>query len=113
MKQSMNAVNLPKPIADYFAADKGDAAAVSECFTENAIVKDERHTYKGREEIKKWKSAASTKYEYTSTPIACEREGVKTVVTSHLVGNFPGSPVDLRYFFELEGDKIASLEIIL
>ena len=24
----------------------------------------------------------------------------------------PGSPVDLRFFFELEGDKIASLEVI-
>ena len=35
------------------------------------------------------------------------------VVTSHLVGNFPGSPVDLRFFFKLEGDKIASLEITL
>jgi hypothetical protein len=34
-------------------------------------------------------------------------------VTSHLVGDFPGSPVDLRYFFVLDGDKIASLEISL
>jgi hypothetical protein len=34
------------------------------------------------------------------------------VVTSRLIGNFPGSPVDLRFFFELEGDKIASLEVI-
>ena len=24
----------------------------------------------------------------------------------------PGSPVDLRFFFELEGEKIASLEVI-
>jgi hypothetical protein len=29
----------------------------------------------------------------------------------HLVGNFPGGPVDLRFFFTLAGDKIASLEI--
>ena len=35
-----------------------------------------------------------------------------TVVTCRLTGNFPGSPVDLRFFFELEGDKIASLEVI-
>ena len=40
-----------------------------------------------------------------------EKDG-KTVVTSRLTGNFPGSPVDLRFFFELEGEKIASLEII-
>jgi len=33
-------------------------------------------------------------------------------VTSHLVRDFPGSPVDLRYFFILDGDQIAALEII-
>ena len=62
--------------------------------------------------IKEWKTDASAKYEYTSEPIACEAKEGKTVVTSHLVGNFPSSPVDLRFFFELEGGKIASLEII-
>jgi len=44
--------------------------------------------------------------------LSCEEKDGKTVVTSHLVGNFPGSPVDLRFFFGLEGDKISSLEII-
>ena len=33
-------------------------------------------------------------------------------ITSRLTGNFPGSPVNLRFFFGLDGDKIASLEII-
>ena len=28
-----------------------------------------------------------------------------------LTGNFPGSPVDLRFFFRLERSTIASLEI--
>src|SRR5712691_7245877 len=89
-KPASKSLSLPKPIAAYFAADGGDGEAVSQCFTDNAVVKDEGHTHKGRAAIKEW----------------------KTVVTSHLVGNFPGSPVDLRFFFKLEGDKIASLEII-
>ena len=112
MKQTTRSLNLPKPIAAYFSADKGDAKAVSECFTENAVVKDEGHTHKGRIAIKAWKTDASAKYQYTCEPLACEEKDGKTVVTSHLVGNFPGSPVDLRFFFQLEGDKIASLEII-
>jgi hypothetical protein len=112
MKQATKSFNLPKPIAAYFTADKGDGEALSRCFTENAVVKDEGHTHKGRAAIKQWKTEASAKYEYTSEPFACEEKDRKTVVTSHLVGNFPGSPVDLRFFFELEGDKIASLEII-
>jgi hypothetical protein len=112
MKPATKSLNLPKPITAYFTADKGDGDAVSRCFTENAVVKDEGHTHRGRAAIKAWKTDASAKYEYTSEPSACEEKDGKTIVTSHLVGNFPGSPVDLRFFFKLEGDKIASLEII-
>ena len=112
MKQATRSLNLPNPIAAYFTADKGDGEAVSQCFTEKAIVKDEGHTHKGRAAIKKWKTDASAKYEYTCEPLACEEKDGQTVVTCHLVGNFPGSPVDLRFFFKLEGQKIASLEVI-
>ena len=112
MKQTAKSLNLPKPIAAYFEADKGDSETVTQCFTEHAVVKDEGNTHKGRAAIKKWKTDTSARYQYTSEPLACEEKDGKTVVTSQLVGNFPGSPVDLRYFFKLEGDKIASLEII-
>ncbi|MGS0894800.1 nuclear transport factor 2 family protein [Burkholderia stagnalis] len=106
-------LNLPKPIADYFSADRDDAEAVAHCFTENAVVKDEGRTYNGRIEIACWKSESSTKYQYTCEPIAIAEVGGKIVVTGHLVGNFPGSPVDLKYLFELENEKIAALETIL
>ena len=112
MKQATKSLNLSKPIAAYFTADKGDSETLSQCFTENAVVKDEGHTHTGRAEIKKWKTAASVKYQYTSEPFACEQKDARSVVTTRLTGNFPGSPVDLRFFFKLEGDKIASLEII-
>ncbi len=105
------ALDLPPPIAAYFAADKGDGDAVARCFTETAIVKDEGHTYSGRAAIAAWKTAASAKYSYTGEPIAVAEKDGRTVVTSHLVGDFPGSPVDLRYFFRLEGDRIAALDI--
>src|SRR6202162_3901382 len=103
-------LDLPKPIAAYFTADKGDSEALARCFTEDAIVKDEGHTYNGLDAIKKWK--AEGKYTSTSEAFASEQKDGKTIITSRLTGNFPGSPVDLRFFFELEGDKIAALEII-
>jgi len=112
MKPTTKLPNLPKPVAAYFAADKDTSEAVSQCFTENAVVKDEGRTHQGRAAIKTWKTDASAKYQYTCEPLACEEQDGKTVVTGHLVGNFPGSPVDLRFFFKLEGDKIASLEVI-
>src|SRR5690349_1830242 len=103
MEQATKPLSLSKPIAAYFTADGGDGEAVSQCFTENGIVKDEGHTHKGRAAIEAWKTAASAKYQYTSKPFSCEEKDEKIVVASHLVGNFPGSPVDLRYFFKLEG----------
>ena len=105
-------LDLPQPIAAFFIADKSDGDAVCQCFTDTAVVQDEGHTYRGRAAIKQWKADASSKYQYTSEPFACEQKDGKFVVTSRLTGNFPGSPVDLRFFFGLDGDKIASLEII-
>jgi len=105
-------LDLPKPITAYFHADQGDCEAVALCFTENAIVKDDGRTYTGLTAIKKWKAETTTKYTYTSTPFASEQEKGKMIITSRVAGNFPGSPVNLRYFFGLEDNKIASLEII-
>ena len=106
------AVMLPKPIAAYFLADQDDGADVTLCFTENAVVKDEGHTHQGRAAIKQWKAEVSAKYQYTIEPLACEQKDGKFIVTSKVTGNFPGSPVVLRSFFGLEGDRIASLEVI-
>ena len=106
------ALDLPKPIAAYFRADGADGKAVSKCFAENAVVKDEARTYRGRPAIERWKANSTAKYRYTSDPRSCEQKDGKTVVVSTLTGSFPGSPIDLRYLFELAGDKIASLEII-
>jgi hypothetical protein len=105
-------LNLPKSVAAYFNADKLDGETVSRCFTDDAVVKDEGHTYNGRAAIETWKEEASAKYEYTSEPLACEQKDGKFVVTCRLTGNFPGSPVNLRFFFCIDGDKIASLEIV-
>ena len=55
--------------------------------------------------------SAARRYKYTSRPISSEEQGGKTVVTCRLTGDFPGSPVDLRYSFELDGGRIATLEI--
>ena len=105
-------LDLPGPIAAYFAADREDGEAVARCFTEAAVVKDEGRTYRGRAAIRQWKEEVSTRYQYTCEPFACERGDGVVVVTSRLTGTFPGSPVDLRFFFVLEGDTIALLEII-
>lgn len=106
-------IELPYAIDAYFSADKkGNAQAVAEVFTQDATVIDEGNIYTGRHAIRQWIANASTQYSYTVKPLDIAEDGQRTIVTSHLVGNFPGSPVDLRYFFVLRGDKIAGLEIV-
>ena len=107
------AIELPKPISAYYQADLSDGAAVSGCFAADAVVLDEGNTYTGHKAIHEWKTKSASKYSYTVEPFAIEEVDGKIVVTAHVVGNFPGSPLDLRYFFGLEGGKIASLQIKL
>ena len=107
----MSTLMLPEPIAAYFAADQQNPEALARCFTAQAVVKDEGHTHTGLAAIKAWKAAASAQYTYTTQPFALQQQDGFQVVASHVVGNFPGSPVDLRYRFRLERGLIASLEI--
>ncbi len=105
-------INLPAPIAAYFAADATSRAAVAECFTPDATVVDERKTHQGREAIRQWKAASTAKYSYVAEPTAIKTEGGRSVVTARVTGNFPGSPVDLHYTFTIDGDAISRLEIV-
>jgi ketosteroid isomerase-like protein len=106
-------VDLPAPVAAYFAADGAkDADAVARCFVEDAVVRDENHVHRGRAAIRQWTTDASTRFTYVVEPFSIETVGDRTVVTSRLTGDFPGSPTDLRYFFALDGGQIAELEII-
>ncbi|WP_158972345.1 nuclear transport factor 2 family protein [Chachezhania sediminis] len=106
-------IELPDAIEGYFSVDKkGNPQAIAEVFTQDATVIDEGNSYAGRDAIRQWMANASTQYTYTVEPVDIAKDGQRTIVTSHLVGNFPGSPVDLRYFFVLRGDKIAELEIV-
>lgn len=106
-------LNLPDPIARYFLADKhSNAESLAACFTPVGTVIDEGNTYAGREAIRQWAAKASTQYTYDVEPFALAEHDGRIVITSRLVGNFPGSPVDLRYLFALEGDEIAALEIV-
>jgi len=105
-------LTLPAPIAAYFAADGQDGDAIARCFTPDAIVVDEKQSHTGRTAISRWKTDAAAKYDYVSTPVDVSREGERYLVVAHVAGNFPGSPVDLRYRFTLADDAIARLEIV-
>jgi len=105
-------IRLPPAIERYVKAENsGDVASLSECFAQTAVVRDEGRTHRGLEAIQRWKAETAKKYKHTMEPLAVVNEGGKTMVTNRLAGSFPGSPIEVRFAFQLEGDRITSLEI--
>lgn len=108
-------IKLPPSIQAYFDADNARSPdAVAAAFIDDAVVRDAGETRVGRGSIRRWKVETDKKYSYTlAEPFFIMTENGRTQVTSHVSGDFPGSPVDLRYFFVLKGDNIADLEITI
>lgn len=105
-------LQLDRTISTYFAVSNGtDTALVMDCFTLDAVVFDEGRTHRGHLAIQSWVQEARTKFEYCVEPISTSVEGEHVTVVAKVMGNFPGSPIQLRHSFQLKGSKILSLEI--
>lgn len=105
-------LQLPDVVQMYFAVSNGgDAAQLSSCFCSDATVCDERKTYEGIADIKAWQQDARKAFNYQVKPIQALQGQSRLTVIADLVGNFPGSPVQLSHAFTLEGGRIRSLEI--
>lgn len=105
-------MNLPKAISDLVKAqDKFDSAAYTECFSENAIVYDEGRIHQGKTEIQNWITKANEKYQTVVRPIGYEQTETKSILTSNVSGTFEGSPIVLKYHFEIIDGLIQSLKI--
>lgn len=64
-------LDLPKPIAEYFAADHTrDAHALARCFAADGVVHDEGGTFRGTEAIRDWSAATREKYHHTVEPLS-------------------------------------------
>lgn len=105
-------IELPRAIAGYLAsANAHDAETCASWFTEDAIVHDEGQERQGRTAIREWKEEVSRKYRPVISPIHMINAKEKIIVTAKVAGNFPGSPIELRFAFTLRGDGITRLDI--
>jgi ketosteroid isomerase-like protein len=103
---------VPRVIAAYVAASNDyDADALIDCFTADAVVHDEGHDRRGTAEIAAWREEVTRKYSPRMVVTEAREEGGRTIVTGQVSGNFPGSPVTLRYGFTLADGRIARLDI--
>jgi len=105
-------ITLPDAIARYFAvATATGAPGLADIFAQDAVVRDERKTMRGLAEIAAWRTEALRKYSFVAEPLSVvERDG-KTLVTAKVTGNFPGSPINIDYAFEVRNGRIATLDI--
>ena len=105
-------IALPSPITAFFAAhNSGETGSFLDLFTEDAVVADENHEYRG-EAIRGWIDDAVSKYRPLHAEVAsADSTGDQTAVRATVSGTFPGSPVQLCYRFVLREGKISSLTI--
>ena len=105
-------LNLPDPIATYFAgANARDADRVASSFAENGVVHDEGGDHTGRTAIRGWAEETGRKYHFQAEVLHVAEAGDQTIVTARISGTFPGSPIDLTHRFKLVDGLIASLSI--
>ena len=104
-------IELPPVIASFFhATNTREFADFLSLFTADAHVNDEANDYYGAE-IGRWIDRATADTKPTADVTDITRDGQQLVVTAQLSGNFPGSPIQLRYYFTLKDAKIATLLI--
>jgi hypothetical protein len=108
----MSSTRPSGPVAAYVeGANAQDVDAVVACFAEDAVVSDEGRDRQGLAAIREWATEVIGKYQPLVEVIDLEEASGRTIFTGRVSGNFPGSPVDLRYVFAVRGDKIVRLEI--
>ena len=105
-------MKLPPLIQQYIEASNAhDAKSILGCFADDAVVRDENATHRGKIEIERWITTTIEKYKFQFKPLSFQERDNETVVSVEISGTFPGSPVTLDYHFSLTNDKIASLTI--
>ncbi|WP_282876518.1 nuclear transport factor 2 family protein [Pseudomonas peli] len=105
-------LQLPDAVQTYFAVSNGaDISRLAACFCAHASVTDENHTHQGIDAIAAWQQEARRAFTYSVEPLTTTQSDDSLSVTARLVGNFPGSPLQLNHVFRLEDGQICSLEI--
>lgn len=103
---------LPKPIADYVAANaRLDLDGMLQPFTPDAVVRDDGGRHRGHAELRTWIEDATLAARAIFTPETHREDQGDVVVEGLTRGDFRGSPLRFTLRFTLAGDAIRALEI--
>jgi ketosteroid isomerase-like protein len=105
-------IKLPHTIQSYVnASNRHDVQSILSCFSDDAVVRDEGETLRGKKAIEDWIAKTIEKYKFQFKPLGIKHDSAEIVVAMEVSGTFDGSPVTLDYHFVVGGDKIVSLAI--
>ncbi len=103
---------LPPAIDAYFKGKNArDIPLAVSGFSASAVVKDEHCDHVGPEAIGAWIKDSTAKYDDQVTVQSTTIEGEDVVVLGEVAGTFPGSPIRLRFRFNMQDEHIARLAI--
>jgi len=107
-----NIEELPQVLISLIKSqNEKDSETFTSCFDKGATVHDEGHTYTGSSEIKSWNKETTKKYDTHIKAKKYEENVAEHTITFQVSGNFEGSPIDLKYHFEIRENLIKSLTI--
>lgn len=105
-------MNLPKVITDLINAQNSfDSIAYANCFSENAEVFDEGKTHNGRLDIQNWIEESNQKYRSVMKPLEYTENGTSSILSAECSGTFDGSPIILKFHFDIADGKIQNLKV--
>lgn len=103
---------LHATIAGYFDAQNSqDVDAMCAAFSNDAVVLDEGGLMRGEAALRRWMVETTSTFQPKVAITALHNVGERVLVDAAVSGDFPGSPVQLRFDFTLEQDQITRLEI--
>ena len=105
-------IKLPPLIQKYIdASNAHDVKLILACFNDDAIVRDENETRRGKIDIERWLRTTIEKYKFQFRLLKAAAHDSEIIVAIEVSGTFPGSPVTLDYHFTIANNKVASLII--
>lgn len=105
-------LELPPILQKYVeASNQHDVRSILACFSDDALVRDEGETMRGKEAIAAWITKTIAKYKFQFKPVGVREDDAEIVVAIEISGTFPGSPVAPDYRFTIEKDRIRALAI--
>ena len=105
-------MNLPEVVTDLIKAQNDfDSVAYANCFSETGIMFDEGKTHTGRAEIRQLIEEANKKYQSVMKPLAYTENGSSGVLSAEVSGTFDGSPLVLKFHFDIADGQIRYLKV--